>query len=153
MARYIVSIRSPLTPEAAFEYMADLRNFAEWDPGVKHVSQATGSGGGADAVFDVAVASVGRTLTLRYVTKAFNPPQHVLIEAVSRMFTSIDRITVAAKDSGCVVTYDAELKLNGPLRFADVLLKPAFQRIGDRAASGLRRVLKGETVPSSPSPA
>jgi carbon monoxide dehydrogenase subunit G len=153
MARYIVSIRSPLTAEAAFEYMADLRNFAKWDPGVKHVTQVTGTGGGADAVFDVAVASVGRTLTLRYVTKEFDQPRRVLIEAASRMFTSIDRISVAPGVDGCVVTYDAELKLNGPLRFADLLLKPAFQRIGDRAASGLRRVLKGETVPSSPPPA
>jgi carbon monoxide dehydrogenase subunit G len=146
MARYIVSVRSPLTPESTFDYMADLRNFAHWDPGVKKVAQVAGDGGGADAVFDVTVSSVGRDLTLRYVTQEFDKPKRVLIQASSRLFTSIDRISVEPHTDGCTVTYDAELKLNGLLRFADTLLKPAFNRIGDRASDGLRRVLNGETV-------
>jgi carbon monoxide dehydrogenase subunit G len=146
MARYTVSVRSPLTPETAFDYMADLRNFAHWDPGVKQVAQIAGTGGGPEAVFDVTVKSVGRDLNLRYVTQEFDHPRHLLVKASSRMFTSIDRISVDPEVDGCTVTYDAELRLNGLLRFADLLLKPAFNRIGDRAANGLRRVLNGEAV-------
>lgn len=128
--------------------MADLRNFAEWDPGVKRVTQVVGSGGGPDAEFDVVVASGRGELDLRYVTKAYDEPHLVLIEARSRMLTSIDRITVSESVSGCSVTYDAELVLNGPLRFADFVLKPLFNRIGGRAAQGLVTALAGEVVTS-----
>ena len=128
--------------------MADLRNFAEWDPGVKRVTQVAGSGGGPGAEFDVVVASGRRDLTLRYVTKEYDEQHLVLIEARSRMLTSIDRITVIESVSGCSVTYDAELVLNGALRFADFALKPLFNRIGGRAAKGLVAALTGEVVAS-----
>ncbi len=148
MARYVVTVRTPQDPQAAFAYMSDLRNFAEWDPGVKGVTQVAGSGGGPDGVFDVVVASGRGELTLRYVTKQYDEPRLVLIEARSRMLTSIDRITITDSASGCNVTYDAELRLNGPLRYVDFVLKPMFNRIGSRAAQGLVGALAGEVVGS-----
>lgn len=128
--------------------MADLRNFAEWDPGVKRATQVKGAGGGPDASFDVVVKSGRGEMTLRYVTTQYDEPRVVVIEARSRMLTSIDRITVVGSAPGCLVTYDAELKLNGPLRCADFLLKPVFKRIGDRAAKGLITALAGVAVAS-----
>ncbi len=128
--------------------MADLRNFAEWDPGVKHVTQVEGSGGGPNASFDVVVKSGRGELSLRYVTTHYDEPGLVVIEARSRMLTSIDRITVTGSADGCLVTYDAELRLNGPLRFVDFVLKPFFTRIGDRAAQGLATALAGVVVAS-----
>ncbi len=149
MARYIVTVRTPRSPQEAFDYMADLRNFAEWDPGVKRVTQIEGAGGGASASFDVVVASGRGEMTLRYATKQYDEPRLVVIEARSRMLTSIDRVSINADAaSGCLVTYDAELRLNGPLRFADFALKPMFKRIGDRAARGLVVALAGEVVAS-----
>ena len=41
------------------------------------------------------------------------------------------------------MTYDADLRLNGLLRIGDLGLRLVFDRIGDRAAAGLRRVLEG----------
>ena len=153
MSRYVVVVRTPRTPQAAFAYMADLRNFAEWDPGVTRVTQVEGSGGGPDSSFDVAVKSGRGELVLRYVTKQYDEPQAgepgvLVIEARSRMLTSIDRITVDGSATGCHVTYDAELKLNGALRWADFALKPVFKRIGERAAKGLTAALSGEVVGS-----
>jgi len=141
MARYVTTVRTAKTPREAFAYLADLRNFAEWDPGVKAVRQVEGSGGGPDTVFDVTVASPGRDLTLRYVTKEYDAPRNLLVVARSSVFTSIDRITVEPHDSGSVVTYDADLRLNGVLRVGDLGLRLMFGQIGDRAAAGLRRVL------------
>ena len=140
MARYVTTVRTAKTPREAFAYMADLRNFAEWDP-VKAVRQVEGSGGGPDSVFDVTVASPGRDLTLRYVTKEYDAPRNLLVVARSLVFTSIDRITVEPHDSGSVVTYDADLRLNGVLRVGDLGLRLMFGQIGDRAAAGLRRAL------------
>ena len=37
MTRYVATIPCSMTPDAAFLYMADLRNFAKWDKGVKEV--------------------------------------------------------------------------------------------------------------------
>lgn len=141
MARYVTTVRTAKTPQEAFAYMADLRNFAEWDPGVKAVEQVEGSGGGPDAVFDVTVAGPGRDLTLRYATKEYDAPRNLLVAARSTVFTSIDRITVEPDGTGSVVTYDADLRLNGVLRVGDLGLRLMFGQIGDRAAAGLRRVL------------
>ena len=141
MARYVTTVRSAKTPQEAFAYMADLRNFAEWDPGVKAVRQVKGTGGGPDAVFDVTVAGPVLDLTLRYVTEEHDAPRTLLVVARSSVFTSIDRITVEPDGTGSVVTYDADLRLNGVLRVGDLGLRLVFGEIGDRAAAGLRRVL------------
>ena len=146
MARYVTTVRTAKTPRKAFDYMADLRNFAEWDPGVKAVKQVEGSGGSSDAVFDVTVAGPVWDLTLRYVTEEYDAPRNLLVVARSLIFTSIDRITVEPDGKGSVVTYDADLRLNGPLRVGDLGLRLVFGRIGDRAAAGLRRVLGGQVA-------
>jgi carbon monoxide dehydrogenase subunit G len=141
VARYVTTVKTAKTPREVFAYMADLRNFAEWDPGVKAVRQVEGSAGGPDAVFDVTVAGIGRDLTLRYVTEEYDAPRNLLVVARSTVFTSIDRITVEPDGTGSVLTYDADLRLNGVLRVGDLGLRLMFGWIGDRAAAGLRRVL------------
>ena len=149
MARYVTTVKTAKTPKQVFAYMADLRNFVEWDPGVKAVKQVQGSGGGKDAVFDVTVAGLGPSpdLTLRYVTEEHDTPRNLLVVARSIVFTSTDRITVEPDGTGSVVTYDADLRLNGVLRVGDLGLRLMFGQIGDRAAAGLRRVLGTVDVP------
>lgn len=146
MARYVTTVKTAKSPKEVFAYMADLRNFAEWDPGVKAVRQVKGSAGGPDAVFDVTVAGVGRDLTLRYVTEEYDAPRNLLVVARSMVFTSIDRITVKPDGKGSILTYDADLRLNGVLRLGDLGLRLMFGKIGDRAAAGLRRVLDAQVV-------
>ena len=148
MARYVTSLRSPRSVTEAFEYMADLRNFAEWDPGVRNVAQVEGDGAGASSVFDVTVASVGRDLKLRYRITEYDAPNTVLAVAKTSTLKSIDRITVSPDGTGSIVTYDADLQLLGPLRLFDFGLKMVFGRIGDRAAAGLRKALDGTKVAS-----
>ena len=141
MAKYTVSVESSKSVEEAFAYMADLRNFANWDPGVLTVTQVAGDGAGLGSSFDVAVKSVGGGTVLRYETVEYDEPGNLLVEARNSKFTSIDRITVVAKDEGSIVTYAAELLLNGCLSPRNPWLGWVFNRIGDRAAAGLRRVL------------
>ena len=146
MARYVTTVRSAKTPQEAFAYMADLGNFVEWDPGVKAVRQVEGSGGGPDAVFDVTVVAPGPDLTLRYVTEEYDAPHNLLVVARSIVFTSIDRITVEPDGTGSLVTYDADLRLNGVLRVGDLGLRLVFGQIGNRAAAGLRRALGAQVA-------
>lgn len=146
MARYTVHVSTPKPADEAFAYMADLRNFAEWDPGVKEVEQIQGDGAGADATFDVTVNSFAQDLILRYRMTIFEPSTKLTARAESKMVTSLDTITVTTTDHGSIVTYDAELTLNGPLKLADPLLGLAFRRIGERAAKGLIAALDGKRV-------
>lgn len=146
MARYRTTVRTDRAPEDAFAFMADLRNFEDWDPGVRTATQVSGNGGGPNASFDVVVDAPGKGLTLRYVTTDYDEPRRVTVRAESRMFTSLDRIEVERAADGSLVTYDAELRLNGPLNVLDFLLRPLFNRIGGRADSGLQEALDGEKV-------
>jgi hypothetical protein len=141
MSKYTVSVESSKSVEDAFAYMADLRNFANWDPGVLDVTQVAGDGAGPESSFDVTVKSIGGGTVLRYETVEYDQPGNLLVKARNSRFTSIDRITVVAKDEGSIVTYSAELLLNGCLSPLNLLLGLVFNRIGDRAAVGLRRVL------------
>ncbi len=142
MARYTVAVVSPWTPEQAFAYMADLRNFAEWDPGVSEAELVDGDGPGPDAAYRLKASGT----TLRYETKEYRPDEMIYVVAKSTFFESLDRITVDAEGTGSRVVYDAQLKLNGPLGIFDPLLKLAFNRIGDKAGTGLIAALGGRRV-------
>ena len=124
--------------------MANLTNFAEWDPGVTRVEQVEGEGPGPDAAYDVTVK--GMRTPLRYRTTLFEPPRSIVALAESRLLTSLDTITVEDDGEGSIVTYDAKLTLNGLAGLADPILGLSFGRIGDRATVGLIRVLEGERL-------
>ncbi len=141
MAHYVVRIRTPLSPGVVFAFMADLTNFERWDPGVVRAEQVTGTRPGPDAAYDVTVK--GMRKPLRYFTNEYDAPTRVVVQARSRMLTSLDAITVEPDGDGAVVTYDARLTLNGLLGRADGLLAGAFGRIAGRAADGLVQALGG----------
>lgn len=142
MARYRMRIRTGWRPDEAFSYLADLTNFADWDPGIASSEQVEGDGPGTGAAYDVdASGSV-----LRYVVDVFDPPHRVRARTRNRWITSVDAISVEASGTGSTVTYDADLRLNGILRIGDPLLGLYFRRVGDRAADGLQEKLQGERV-------
>ena len=108
MARYVTKIRTPWSITESFDYMADLRNFARWDPGVRHVTQTAGDAGGATSVFDVTVVGVPKDLTLTYRTVEYDAPHRLRVVARSRVFISEDRIAVTPDGDGSIVEYDAQ---------------------------------------------
>jgi hypothetical protein len=144
MARYVMSVRTPMAPADAFAYLSDLSNFDEWDPGVSRAEQVSGDGPGEGAIFELDASGT----TLRYEVEAFDPPRMVRAVARSTFITSVDTITVEPDEGtpGSIVTYDADLTLNGLLRLGDPFLKLAFGRIGDRAAKGLTEQLDGQRI-------
>jgi carbon monoxide dehydrogenase subunit G len=143
MPHYTTSVRTPWSAGRALEYLSDLEHFADWDPGVKRSAQVAGMGPGVGSAYDVTVGGVGRDLTLRYVTVAIDPSRRIEVRAETATLLSVDVMTFLDDTAGCVVTYDADLSLKGPLRLANPVLGLVFGRIGDRAAAGLRRALDG----------
>lgn len=142
MAHYVTTIRTPKSADDAFAYMADLENFAEWDPGVSVAEQITGDGPGLGAEYKVKASGA----TLVYKVLDYDAPDRLVAEAKTTFFRSYDVITVVEHLDGCDVTYDATLELNGPLGLADFALGFFFDRIGDKAAAGMVDVLDGEKI-------
>ncbi len=145
MAHYVTSVATPMSAASAFAYMADVTHFVEWDPGVKRAVRVAGDGAGVGTAYDLTVQAGGTTV-MRYEVKEYAPPRRILLVSRTTFLTSVDEIRVQESGSGCIVTYDAKLTLNGLLGVFDPLLRLAFRLIGDRAASGLRRVLSGKAV-------
>lgn len=142
MPRYVVTVPSSKTPEDAFAYMSDMRLFGEWDKGIKKADLVAGDSAGLGATYDVTVGGFGgRDLVLRYETTEFDPHSNVLLVGRSSLFTSVDRVTVTPTPTGCDVTYDAKLTFNGLLAPMNLALGLVFNKIGDRAANGLRKKL------------
>jgi len=146
MARYVVSVRTPKSPEEAFRWMADLSNFQIWDPGVISSQQIHGKGPGLDTSYRVKVSSLGRPMMLDYRVTDYDEPTRVVAVASTSWLRLEDTITVEPDGAGSIVTYDAELILSGLARIGRPLLGRALKRIGDPAAVGLARALDGERV-------
>ncbi|MFT7598916.1 MAG: hypothetical protein ACI8TP_001841 [Acidimicrobiales bacterium] len=142
MARYTTVVRSPMSQQEAFDYVADLRNFEDWDPGVKSSTQVVGESAGLGAEYDVELS----TMTLRYKISEFREPERTKVEAHSPLLSSYDTIEVAETPDGSDIRYDAVIKLSGPLKLIDPLFALVFNRIGDKAAEGMVRMLNGTKV-------
>jgi len=138
MARYTTSVSTRLSPADAFAFMADVRRFAEWDPGVSKAVRVQGEGATGSA-YELTL-SPGATV-MRYEVTACEAPRMLRMIARTRLLTSVDEVRVVPSGTGAVVTYDAVLTLNGLLGVMNPLLQLAFNRLGDRAARGLERAL------------
>jgi carbon monoxide dehydrogenase subunit G len=141
MARYRASLETNLTPEEAFAYLSDFSTTAEWDPGVVEAERVSAGDIAEGTEFHIVAEVMGRRTRLTYRIVEYEAPRAVTFVGENATVTSRDRITFELIAGGTRVTYDAELRLKGPLRLADPLLARAFTRVGDRALSGLREVL------------
>ncbi len=142
MAHYEVTIASPLSQQEAFDRMAAVDRFVEWDEGVTSAEQVEGDEPGLGAAYllkDKAFA--GGDLALRYETTAFDAPNRFVVVADAKSLRSDDVITVVADGDGSRVTYAADLKMKGAFAVMNPLLGLVFNRIGDKAVAGLRPFL------------
>ncbi len=140
MATYETSLSSPIEPDVLAHDFVDMRTFTRWDPGLERVELVEGAGPGVGTVYDVRASG----LTLRYSTAEadLEAPVKVIRFVADGLLTSDDIITIEPNGAGSTIVYRAELGLGGPLALLGSLLDPllgfAFERIGDRAATGLR---------------
>lgn len=141
MARYVTSIESRLPPAEAFAYMADFSNSSRWDPSVVEATRSSGTQVGQGSRFDLLVKFGGRTIPMTYAIVSYDEPRSFAIEAQNPSFTSRDSITVAPREGGSTVHYDALLAFKGAARVLDPIMQLLFARTGDRAAAGMRAAL------------
>jgi Polyketide cyclase / dehydrase and lipid transport len=142
MARYVASVETLWEREVAFGYLADFANIADWDPGVARARRLSEPALEVGARFEVISSVMGREVPLVYETIEIDPPRRILLRAETSTVVSLDLMSFDLKPGGgTIVTYDADLKLKGPLRLLDLPFRLAFRRLGDNARDGLRRKL------------
>jgi dehydrogenase/reductase SDR family member 12 len=147
MARYQGTVASRRPAADTFGYLATFSNAAEWDPGVISAEQLDPGPVRPGTRFRLTVPFLGRRLALTYEVVALVPGREVVLAATSLLLRATDRISVAPDGAGATVSYEASVRLRGPLRLLDGLLRPGFRAVGERAAAGLAEALSTPPVP------
>jgi len=141
MARYHATVESRGSAAETFGYLATFSNAAEWDPGVLAGEQLDPGPVRVGSRFRLVVPFLGVRMPVTYEALGLVPGREILLGAASGLLRSIDRIEVTGSADGSTVSYDAEVRLRGPLRILDPLLRPGFRAVAGRAAAGLTRAL------------
>ena len=141
MARYHASVDTQQAPAEVFNHLSNFSTAAEWDPGVVEAERLSDAPLGEGALFRLVARFMGRRTSLTYRIVEYDQPRAVTFLGENATVTSLDRMVFESAGAGTRLTYDADLRLKGPLRILDPLLQVAFRRTGDRALAGLQRVL------------
>ena len=137
MARYHATVESCSPAAETFGYLAAFSNATEWDPGVLAGQHLDPGPVRAGSRFRLVVPFLGARMPLTYEVIRFVPDREVLLHAANALLRSTDRIVVTGAADGSTVSYDAEVRLRGPLQVLDLLLRPGFRVVAERAAAGL----------------
>jgi Polyketide cyclase / dehydrase and lipid transport len=141
MARYHATVESRSPAAETFGYLAAFSNAAEWDPGVLAGQHLDSGPVRAGSRFRLTVPFLGAQMSLTYEVISFVPDREVLLHAANAVLRSTDRIAVTGAADGSTVSYDAEVRLRGPLGVLDPLLRPGFRVVAERAVAGLADAL------------
>ncbi len=144
MARYHATVQSRSPAAETFGYLAAFSNAAEWDPGVLAGTHLDPGPVRIGSRFRLVVPFLGTRMSLTYQVIGFVPDREVVLRAANAVLRSTDRIVVTGAADGSTVSYDAEVRLRGPLQVLDLLLRPGFRVVAERAAAGLADVLSGQ---------
>jgi hypothetical protein len=133
-----VIVDKPLN--AVFGYLSDFTTTTEWDPGTVATVNHHGDGGVGTTYLNTSTF-LGRQAQLTYIVSEFIPGKRIQLRGQSRALTAVDTMTFRSIEAGTEVTYTAEFSFKGPSRLLAPLLRPAFERLGHQAQTGMRKAL------------
>jgi ribonucleotide monophosphatase NagD (HAD superfamily) len=122
------------------DYLADFANAEEWDPGTVSCTRVGDGPVAEGATWHNESKIMGRTTKLDYRLEYLGP-ERVLLIGENKTAKSIDDIALRTVPSGTEITYVSDVTFNGAAKIADPLTIPLFQRLGDRTAANLIRIL------------
>jgi polyketide cyclase/dehydrase/lipid transport protein len=151
MARYTATLETPRKRRDVAAYLTDFSTTQEWDPGVVEAQRLDHGPVGPGSRFRVVARFLGRRAELTYEIVRHDSDELVRLRGENTTVVSIDTMRFSdTPGGGTRVSYEADLTLKGPLRALDPLLGLAFNRVGDRAAAGLRAELTSAQAASRP---
>ena len=124
----------------AFDYLADFTTTTEWDPGTMTTVRCEGDGGVGTSYRNTSTF-LGRETSLVYVVEELVTDERIRLRRENKTVISVDTMAFRPTDGGTEVTYTADFTFKGVSRLLGPLLKPALNRLGNEAESGLRAAL------------
>jgi carbon monoxide dehydrogenase subunit G len=133
-----VTVDKPL--DAVFGYLSDFTTTTEWDPGTVVTVNQHGDGGVGTTYLNTSTF-LGRQTQLTYIMREFAPGERIRLRGENKTVIAIDTMTFRSTDAGTEVTYTAQFTFKGPARLLAPMLRPALERLGTRAQTGMRTAL------------
>jgi carbon monoxide dehydrogenase subunit G len=135
--RYRREIEVTAAAGAAFAYLSDFSNAAEWDPGIAEARRLTPAPTELGSRFEVIALFRGRRQRFEYVVTELVEGTRVALHGEGEKAVSDDVISVTPYEGGTRVAYEADLRLKGVYRVAEPFLRSTFRQMGDDALDGL----------------
>jgi carbon monoxide dehydrogenase subunit G len=139
-------IETPLSIDAAFAYVADFANSAEWDPGVATAERLDSGPIGRGSRFSLGVRLGPRVATMDYTISEFDPPNRVVLVGSGSGISAVDEIRFERLDGTTRLDYTADIRLGGLLRLLEPFAGRALGNVGRNAAVGMQRTLDTQAV-------
>ena len=133
-----VVVEKPL--DAVFGYLCDFTTTTDWDPGTVTTVRLHGDGGVGTTYLNTSTF-LGRTTQLTYLVEELVDQKLIQLRGENKTVISVDTLTFRPVAAGTEVAYAAEFTFKGAARIVAPLLRPAFARLGNEAAAGLRQAL------------
>ena len=136
--RRTVTVATPL--DKVFAYLADFTTTTQWDPGTVTTIRTTGDGAVGTEYLNTSTFA-GRTTQLTYVVQELVPNQRISLRGENTTVIAHDTMTFRQTENGTEVNYAADFAFKGVARLLAPMLRPAFNRLGDRAQTGMAAAL------------
>lgn len=128
----------PATPASVvFDFVADLRNLPDWDPSVLSVESLSEREVSVGSTFRVSSRLLFRRTEMVCRIAEIVPGKRVVFTRQGGAVHAVDTVNVANGTKDARLTYEATLRLRGPMRLALPLLRRRFRREADRALDNL----------------
>jgi len=139
--RYAREIEVVAEPGAAFAYLADFENSAEWDPGIVEARRLSEGPTAVGSRFELIALFRGKRQRFEYVVTEYDEGRKIALHGRGEKARSDDVITVGGTAGRTRIAYEADLRLRGLYRLAEPFLRSTFVRMGDDALEGLATAL------------
>jgi hypothetical protein len=133
-----VTVRRPL--DEAFAYLSDFTNTEEWDAGTVRTTRVSGDGGVGTRYLNVSTF-FGREVEVEYVVERVVPGELFALRGENSSTVAHDTMTFREVPGGTEVTYAATFDFKGPFKLLAPLTRPAFNKLFDDGAKGIREAL------------
>ena len=141
MAHFDATIPSGWSRERTFDYLADFRSVADWDPSMQSATLVSGTAGQVGARYELVMTTLGRETTLVYEAVEVDRPERFVMRCETDSLVSVDTVTVADGPDGVQVTYDADLDLKGLRQIAEPAMQVGLVLASERAKRSLEETL------------
>ena len=133
-----VVVDKPL--DVVFGYLSDFTTTTEWDPGTVVTVKRDGDGGVGTTYLNTS-RFLGRETQLTYVVRDLIPGQRIQLRGENKTVIAVDTMSFRSVDAATEVTYTAEFTFKGLSRLLAPLLRPALERLGTEAETGMHKAL------------